>query len=83
METFKELTLLFLFYYTMRNTIIMVAVIGTFIATACFIGFIGYMLSDASYKECMNSPGLACFMLVFGWVPSMIVGMDLHTKELR
>lgn len=74
---------LFLFSLTMKNTIIMVAVIGTFIATACFIGLLSYLLSDSTYRECLTSAGLTFFMLVFGWIPSMIVGMDLDKKLAR
>jgi hypothetical protein len=61
----------------MRNTIIMVAVIGTFIATACLLGFIGWCLSDMSYKQCMSDTGLHVLMVVFGWIPSVFVGSDL------
>ena len=71
---------LFLSPCTMRNTIIMVVVIGTFIATACLLGVVGYLLSDATYKECMSSGGMAMFMLIFGWIPSVIVGIDLSEK---
>jgi membrane-bound acyltransferase YfiQ involved in biofilm formation len=64
----------------MRNTIIMVAVIGTFIATACFLGFIGWCLSDLSYKQCMNHGGLHFLMLLFGWIPCFFVGKDIDDK---
>lgn len=67
----------------MRNTIIMVAVIGTFIATACFIGFVAYLLSDASYKECMTDGALGVFMFLFGWVPSVVVAIDLNEKKFE
>ena len=55
----------------------MVAVIGTFIATACFAGFIGWCLSDMSYKQYMSDTGLHVLMVVFGWIPSVFVGSDL------
>jgi uncharacterized membrane protein (DUF485 family) len=74
---------LFLFSFTMKNTIIMLAVIGTFIATACFIGFVGYLLSDASYKECITDGALGVFMFLFGWVPSAVVAIDLNNKKFE
>jgi hypothetical protein len=63
----------------MKNTIIMVVMIGTFIATACFLGLIAYLLSDAdvTYKEVMSHPALVMAMVVVGWIPSIIVTQDL------
>ena len=61
----------------MKSTIIMVAVIATLLLTWCVMGMIGYLLSDLSYKECMTHGATLMFMLVFGWVPCIIVGADL------
>lgn len=61
----------------MKSTIIMVAVIATLLITWCVMGLIGYLLSDLSYKECMTHGATLMLMLVFGWVPSIIVGADL------
>ena len=72
---------LFLSSYAMRNTIALVAVIGTFIATACLLGLIAWSLNDLSYKETMQHAGLQFFMLIFGWIPSVIVARDLYEKR--
>lgn len=55
----------------------MVAVIATILITWCVMGLIGYLLSDLSYRECMTHGATLMLMLVFGWVPSIIVGADL------
>ena len=62
----------------MKSTKIMLAVIATFFITWCVMGLIGYLLSDASYKECMTHGGTLMFLLVFGWIPSIIVGDDIY-----
>jgi hypothetical protein len=64
----------------MKSTKIMLAVIATFLITWCVIGLIGYLLSDASYRECMIDCATVFFMLIFGWIPSLIVGYDLDKK---
>ena len=62
----------------MKSTKIMLAVIATFLTTWCVMGLIGYLLSDSSYKECMTHGGTLMFLLVFGWIPSIIVGDDIY-----
>ena len=64
----------------MKSTKIMLAVIATFFITWCVMGLIGYLLSDASYKECMIDGATLFFMLAFGWVPGVIIGCDLDDK---
>lgn len=61
----------------MKSTIIMVAVLATLLLTWCVMGTIGYLLSDLSYKECMTHGATLMLMLVFGWVPAVVVGADL------
>ena len=55
----------------------MLAVLATLLIVWCTIGLIGWMLSDLSYKECMTHGGTLMLMLIFGWIPSIIVGADL------
>ena len=55
----------------------MLAVIATFFITWCVMGLIGYLLSDASYKECMTHGATLMFLLIFGWIPSVIIGHDM------
>ena len=61
----------------MKSTIIMVAVIATLLITWCVMGLIGYLLSNCSYKECMTHGGTLMCMMIFGWIPSIIVACDL------
>ena len=64
----------------MKTTKIMLAVIATLLITWCVIGTIGYLLSDGTYKECMTNEGTLIFMLIFGWIPSVILGIDLRDR---
>lgn len=64
----------------MKTTKIMLAVIATFLTTWCVVGIIGYLLSDFSYRECMIDPATVLFMLVFGWIPCVIIGSDLDNQ---
>ena len=61
----------------MKSTKIMLAMIATLLITWCVIGSIGWMLSDLSYKDCMTHGGTLSLMLVFGWIPCIIIGSDL------
>lgn len=58
----------------------MLAVIAMFLTTWCVMGLIGYLLSDASYKECMTHGGTLMFLLIFGWIPSVIIGHDMDNQ---
>jgi hypothetical protein len=62
----------------MKNTKIMIAAIVTFLMTWLFLGVMGWLLSDASIRECMLNTGCIGFMMVFGWVPAFVVSMDLE-----
>jgi hypothetical protein len=64
----------------MKSTKIMLATIATFLITWCVMGLIGYLLSDLSYKECMTNGATLMFLLVFGWIPSVILGFDMDKK---
>jgi hypothetical protein len=64
----------------MKSTKIMLAVIATFLITWCVIGLIGYLISDLSYRECMTNGGTLMFMLIFGWIPAVILGADLSDE---
>jgi hypothetical protein len=64
----------------MKSTKIMLAVLATFLIVWCTIGLIGWMLSDLSYKECMTNGGTLFCMLLFGWIPCIILGSDLDKR---
>ena len=58
----------------------MLAVLATTFITWCVMGLIGWMLSDLSYRDCMTNGGTFFFMLVFGWIPGVILGADLDKQ---
>ncbi len=64
----------------MKSTKIMLAVLATILITWCVMGLIGYLLSDISYRDCMTNGATLMLMLIFGWIPSTIVGADLDKK---
>jgi hypothetical protein len=66
----------------MKSTKIMLAVIATILITWCVMGLIGYLLSDLSYKQCMTHGATLMLMLIFGWIPGIILGDDLD-KNLK
>jgi hypothetical protein len=64
----------------MKSTKIMLAVIATIITTWTLISLIGWMLFDASLRECYTHGATLMLMLIFGWIPAIIVGTDLKDK---
>lgn len=65
----------------MKGTLMMVAFIATLILTWMFLSAIVYFCSEnATFRECAASGGMATLMLIFGWIPSVIVCMDLNDK---
>lgn len=64
----------------MKGTKMMLAIVVTITLTAMTFGLIGYLLSDLTYKQCMQDPALFMCMLVFGWIPSVVVAMDLDER---
>ena len=62
----------------MRNTKLMLAGLITFLLTWAFLGLIGYVLSnDVTYKECMTHEATIFILIVFGWIPTVVVFNDL------
>lgn len=64
----------------MNTTKIMLAVIATLTITAMTIGMVAYLLSDLTYKQSMQHPAVWLLMLIFGWIPAVVVGTDLDDK---
>ena len=58
----------------------MLAVVATFLITWCVMGLIGWMLSDLSYRECMTNGGTMFCLLLFGWIPAVIVAADIDKQ---
>jgi len=65
----------------MNKTKIMVAVIGMFIVTWIFFGLGCMALSGYdTLRDAMMNGLVLFFMVVLGWIPSLIVGIDLNEK---
>lgn len=64
----------------MKSTKIMLAIIATLIATWTLMSLIEYILSDMSLKECYTNVGTIICMMIFGWIPSVIVACDVEDK---
>jgi len=58
----------------------MLVVIATFIITWLFLGLIYYVTSDLTYKQCISSGYTVLWLVIIGWVPAVIVGIDLDEK---
>jgi len=64
----------------MRNTRILLATVGTFIITYLFISTIVYLMSELTFKESSTSMVTAMLAIIFGWIPSVFVAIDLENK---
>ena len=65
----------------MKATKIMLAFIGTLLLTWLFLGTMNYLLSgDLTFRESVAHGGIGMMMLIFGWIPSVVVSIDLDTK---
>jgi hypothetical protein len=61
----------------MKNTIVMVAVIATFLLTWMSLSTIGWVFGDISFKETATHGGTIMLMMLFGWIPAVIVAFDV------
>ena len=67
----------------MKSTKIMLAIIATLITTWTSMSLIGWMLSELSLRECYTDDGILICMILFGWIPAVIIACDLdaHLKH--
>jgi hypothetical protein len=63
----------------MKSTKIMLAIIACLLTTWTSMSLIGWMLSDASLRECYTHGATLMLMLIFGWIPAVIIACDLDT----
>ena len=61
----------------MKSTKIMLAIIATLLTTWTSMSLIGWTLSDMSLRECYTHGATLLLMLIFGWIPSVIIACDL------
>jgi hypothetical protein len=65
----------------MKLTKIMVGCTVTLLITWLLLTTLAYLLSSATdFRSCATNGGLLMFMLIFGWIPAVIVGYDLDKK---
>ena len=55
----------------------MLAGIVVLLLTWLTIGSLVCILSDLPWKAAMTQPGTLAFMVIFGWIPAVIVGSDI------
>lgn len=56
----------------------MLAVIATFLITWCVMGLIGWCISDLLFKECLTHGGTLMLLMIVGWIPAVLVGIDVN-----
>lgn len=56
----------------------MLAIIACLLTTWTSMSLIGYALSELSLRECYTDGGILMLMLLFGWIPSVIIACDLE-----
>ena len=67
----------------MKATKIMLAFIATVLVTWMCLSFIYFLCSgEITFRQASTHGGIALVMLTFGWIPSVIVCMDLDEKIL-
>jgi hypothetical protein len=64
----------------MKSTKIMLAVIASLLTTWTSMSLIGWALSELSLRQCYTHSGTIMLMLIFGWVPAMIIAFDLDKR---
>jgi cytochrome c biogenesis protein CcdA len=68
----------------MNKTKIMLAVIGTFIVTWVVLGLLCMFFSEyTNLSDAMQNGLVLIIMIIFGWIPCLIVGHDLFEKLER
>lgn len=67
--------------FVMKSTKIMLAFLGTLMLTWMTLSLLFFLCSgDMSFREASTHGGVAMIMLVFGWIPSMVVSIDLEER---
>jgi hypothetical protein len=66
----------------MKSTKIMLAIIASLLTTWTSMSLIGYALSELSLHECYTHGATLMLMMIFGWIPAVIIACDLD-KQLK
>ena len=67
----------------MKRTKSIIVFTITMFVTWLLFAFIGYIASDYSYQECVQSNGLKMLMLLFGWIPASIVTSEYYELQVN
>ena len=62
----------------MKNTKTMILGIVVFFITWLLVALFGWLVSDITFKECFIHPATVFTMLIFGWIPALIVCADYN-----
>ena len=66
----------------MKTTKIMLAIIASLLTTWTSMSLIGYAVSELSLRECYTNDATLMLMLIFGWIPAVIIACDLD-KQIK
>jgi len=65
----------------MKGTIIMLAFLSTLLITWLLISTLTFLcMESGTFREAATSSVIGFFMVAFGWVPSLVVSIDLDEK---
>lgn len=65
----------------MKGTILMLGFLGTLLITWLCLSTLTYLcMESGTFREAATSGGIGFFMVVLGWIPSLIVCIDLEEK---
>lgn len=62
----------------MKSTKLMLAAIVSCIGTWLLLSTLFWMFSEGTFKECATNSTVGFLMLIFGWIPSVILCADLE-----
>lgn len=65
----------------MKATKAMLGFILTTTLMWLFFGFLGWIASDDSYKECLRAMPMGLLMLIVGWIPGVVVMYDIMESK--
>lgn len=60
----------------------MLAIIACLLTTWTSMSLIGWALSDMPLQECYTHGATLMLMIIFGWIPAVIIGYDLE-KQIK
>jgi hypothetical protein len=67
----------------MKNTIITISVLSTFVLTLLFVAWVDTLLFPDSYRLALQSEFTVNTMFIIGWLPALVVGIDLRDMLIK